>query len=101
MRVDSREQRRADAVYVVLFEGDVVRGSRVSVFLGETEIDDVDEVRGSAGAHDKVGGFDVAVDVVFRVDKLDTGYLREGGSTGMVVTRRRGSRVDRRGAGQS
>lgn len=75
MSVDSCEKRSADAVYIVLFEWDMVWGSGVSVFLGETEIDDVDEMRGSTGAHDKVGGLDVAVDVVLRVYEFDTGYL--------------------------
>jgi len=32
-------------------------------------------MRGSTGAHDKVGGLDVAVDVVLRVYEFDTGYL--------------------------
>ena len=34
-------------------------------FLCEAKVDDVDKVRAMAGAHNKVGGLDVAVDASF------------------------------------
>ena len=34
-------------------------------FLSKAKVDDVDEVQAMAGAHNKVGGLDVAVDALF------------------------------------
>ena len=43
-----------------MFVGDV-SAIVITEFLCEAEIDDIDEVGAMAGAHDEVGGFDVAV----------------------------------------
>ena len=37
----------------------------IAKFLCEAKVDDVDEVQAMASAHNKVGGFDVAVDASF------------------------------------
>lgn len=65
-------------MYIILSKRDMIPRSRISVFLGQTEIDDVDEMGGSTCPHDKIGGFDIAVNVVFRVYEFDTGYLNVG-----------------------
>lgn len=48
-------------------------GFGVSVFLRETEIDNVDLVPSLTDTHEEVVGFDVTVNKVSRVDILDTG----------------------------
>ena len=37
----------------------------IAKFLSKAKVDDVDEVRAMAGAHNKVGGLGVAVDASF------------------------------------
>ena len=37
----------------------------ITKFLCEAKVDDIDKVRAMAGAHNKVGGLDVAVDASF------------------------------------
>lgn len=51
MRVDAREQRRADTVVSVLFVRYVGRVQGVAPFLGQTKVDDVHQafVRGAGG----------------------------------------------------
>jgi len=56
----------------VLFVGNV-SAVVITEFLCEAEIDDIDEVRAMADAHDEVGGFYVAVDEVVRMDEFNTG----------------------------
>lgn len=60
---------------VLLFVGNVGSGTWITEFLCQSKINDIDEVRGFANAHDKVGGFDVAVDKGVGVDEFDAGYL--------------------------
>lgn len=60
---------------IILFEGDMVRGTGVAEFFGEAEINDIDEMGGFTGAHDEICRLDVAVHKVFRVDELDAGDL--------------------------
>lgn len=50
-------------------------GFGVAVFLGKTKVDDIDLVCALVEAHQKVVGFDVAVDKVFRVDIFDARNL--------------------------
>lgn len=45
----------------------------ITKFPCEAEVDDVDEVRTLAGAHNKVGGLDVAMDEVVRMNEFNTG----------------------------
>jgi hypothetical protein len=47
----------------------------VAKFLCKAKVDDVDEVRALAGAHDKVGGLDIAMDEVVRMNEFNTGKL--------------------------
>ena len=56
---------------LVLSVGDVKVGLRVPVFLGETEVDDIDLVATLSDSHQKVVRLDVAVDEVTRMDVLD------------------------------
>jgi hypothetical protein len=56
----------------VLFIGDV--GTFViTEFFCEAKVDDIDKVGAMPSAHDKVGGFYVAVDEVVRMDEFNTG----------------------------
>ncbi|KAG5455897.1 MAG: hypothetical protein BJ554DRAFT_4522 [Olpidium bornovanus] len=48
---------------------------RIAVFLGETEINDVDLVASLAQTHKEVVGFDIAVKEFFGMDVLNPGYL--------------------------
>jgi hypothetical protein len=45
----------------------------IAKFLCEAKVDDVNEVRAMAGAHNKVGGLDVAMDEVVRMNKFNAG----------------------------
>jgi hypothetical protein len=45
----------------------------ITKLLCEAKIDDVDEVRTLTGAHNKVGGLDVAMDEVVRMNEFNTG----------------------------
>ena len=56
----------------VLFVGDVST-IVITEFLCEAKIDDIDKVGAMAGAHDEVGGFDVAVYEVVRMDEFNAG----------------------------
>jgi hypothetical protein len=40
--------------------------------LRKAKVDDVDEVRALTGAHNKVGGLDVAMDEVVRMNEFNT-----------------------------
>lgn len=52
-------------------------GSRVTEFLGQTEVDDVDEVAFLGEAHQEIVGLDVTMDEVLRVDVFDTTDLEQ------------------------
>jgi len=52
---------------------DVEVGLGVTVFLGQTEIDDIDLVAALADAHEEVIRFDITVDEGLGVDVLDAG----------------------------
>lgn len=58
--------------------GDMLLGLGVTVLLGHAEIDHVDYIGGlGVGAADEeVVGFDIPVDEVLLVDRLDSGQLR-------------------------
>jgi hypothetical protein len=45
----------------------------IAKFPCETKVDDVDEVRAMAGAHNKVGGLYVAMDEVVRMNEFNAG----------------------------
>jgi hypothetical protein len=55
---------------MVLLEWDMEMGRSVSVPLGKTEINDIDVIAMRAHTYQKIGGFDVAVNEVGRVDML-------------------------------
>ena len=55
---------------MVLLEWDMEMGHSVSVPLGETKINDIDVIVMRAHTYQKIGGFDVAVNEVGRVDTL-------------------------------
>jgi len=55
---------------MVLLEWDMEMGRSVSVPLGKTEINDIDVIAMRAHTYQKIGGFDVAVNEVGRVDTL-------------------------------
>lgn len=75
MSVDGGVSRGTGEV-LVLSVRDMEVCLRVAVFLGETEIDDVDLVPAFADAHQEVVGLDVAVDEVAGMDVFDTGDLK-------------------------
>jgi len=52
-------------------------GFWVTVFFGETKVDDVDLVAAFADTHEEVVGFDVSVDKAFGVDVFDPGDLND------------------------
>lgn len=52
-------------------------GSRVTEFLGQTEVDDVDEVSFLGQAHQEVVGLYVTMNEVLRVDVFDTTDLEQ------------------------
>ena len=54
---------------------DVEVGLGVTVFLGQSEIDDIDLVATLSNPHQKVVRFDIAVDEVAGVNVLNTGDL--------------------------
>jgi hypothetical protein len=62
-------------VKVVLLERNVQEGPRLAEFFGEAKVDNVDHVGSLAGAHDKVGWLNVAVDEAVVVDEFDAGNL--------------------------
>ena len=55
---------------MVLLEWDMEMGCSVLVPLGKTEINDIDIIAMRAHTYQKIGGFDVAVNEVGRVDTL-------------------------------
>jgi hypothetical protein len=57
---------------LVLAVGNVQVGLGITIFLGQTEVDDVHLISTLANAHQEVVGLDVTVDEVARVDILDT-----------------------------
>ena len=50
----------------------VLMRSGVAIFLGQTEVDDVNEVALFAKPHEEIVGLDIAVNEVFRVYVLDS-----------------------------
>jgi hypothetical protein len=78
MCVDGGVTRSAREV-LVLFVGDVLVGFGVAVFLAETEVDQVGNVRLLRETHQVVFGLYVPVDVVLRVQPFDTLDLSETG----------------------
>lgn len=62
MRINRREQARPHAVDTLLLIRYMLRRPRVAILLGQAKVNDVNQVRGFAGAHDEVGGLDVAVE---------------------------------------
>ena len=66
MCVDAGVARRAGEVLVFPVRY-VLVCARVAVFLGQTEVDDVDEVALLAEAHEEVVRLDVAVNEVLRM----------------------------------
>ncbi len=84
MRVDGGVARRAGEILVFPVR-DVLVGARVSVLLGEPEVDDVDEVALLPEPHEEVVRLHVPVDEVFRVDVLDsTDLLGDGNKRALV-----------------
>ena len=72
MGVDGGITGRASQV-LVLPVRDVEVGLRVTVLLGQTEVDDIDLVTTLADAHEEVVGLDITVDEGLGVDVLDAG----------------------------
>ena len=61
---------------LVLPVGNVQVSLRVTVLLGETEVDDIDLIATLADAHQEIVGLDITVDEVAGVDIFDAGDLR-------------------------
>ena len=72
MGVDRSVSSSSRQVFV-LSVWDVQVCLRVTVFLGETKVNDVDLVAAFADTHQEVVGLDVTVDEVSRVNVFDTG----------------------------
>jgi len=91
VRVDGGVARRARQVLVLAVRYVLVR-SGVAVFLGEAEVDDVDQVALLAEAHKEVVGLHVSVDEVLRVYVFDAADLEGRGhqrdAFGIRATRR-------------
>ena len=62
MGIDGGKKRRPNAVVRVLVIRDVSSRSWVAELFGETEVNDIDDIRGTVGAHDEISGFNIAVD---------------------------------------
>jgi hypothetical protein len=77
VRIYGGKKGRAYAVKLVLLVGDMRRRPRVTEFFRKTKVDNIDHASGLSGAHDKVGGLDVAVDEAVVVDELYAGDLRQ------------------------
>lgn len=71
MGINSGKKGGADAVMFVLSIGYMTTRPGISKLFSQAKVDDVDKVCVFAGAHDEIGGFDVAVDEVAGVDVLD------------------------------
>lgn len=72
MSVDTGITSRTGQV-LVLTIGDVEMGLGVTVFLGQTEIDDIDLIASLANTHQEVVGFDVTMDEGLGMDVFDPG----------------------------
>ena len=72
MRIDGGISGRAGQVLVLTIR-DVEVCLRVTVLLGQAEVDDVDLIASLADAHEEVVGLDVAVDEGLGMDVLDAG----------------------------
>ena len=70
MGIDGGEKRRPNAVVRILMIRDVPSRSWVAKLLGETEVNDIDDIRGTVGAHDEISRFDVAVYDMVGMDEL-------------------------------
>lgn len=66
------EQRSANAVMFILAIRYMMTRSRITEFLRETKVYDVDEISIFSCAHYEVCGFDISVDQVPRVDVFDS-----------------------------
>jgi hypothetical protein len=70
--VVDRDIWRSSSRGTVLFIWDMEVSLGIPVLLCEAEVNNIDLVIMIAYAHQKIGGFDVAMDEVTRVDMLDT-----------------------------
>lgn len=61
---------------LVLVVWDMGACSVITVFFGEAEVNDIDEVGGLMGAHDEVCRLYVAMDEPIRVNKLSSEELK-------------------------
>lgn len=59
----------------ILLVGDMRIRTRVPKLLGQAKVDDIDEVRAMARAHDKVRGLDVAMNEAALVYEFDARNL--------------------------
>lgn len=62
---------------VVLLVRDMLARTRITELLRKSEINDVDKVSILADAHNEVGGLDVAMDEIARMDVFDARYLQD------------------------
>ena len=76
MGIDGGKKRRPNAVVRVLVIRDVSSRSWVAELFGETEVNDIDDIRGTVGAHDEISGFNIAVYEVVRMYEFNAGYLQ-------------------------
>lgn len=76
MCVDGGIAGRSGEVLVLTVRDVLVRAS-VTVFLGQTKVDDVDQIALFAQAHQKVVWLHISVDEVLGVDVLDAADLKE------------------------
>lgn len=74
MRVDRRITSSASQVLVLTIR-DVQVSLRVAIFLGQTEIDDVDLIATFTNTHQEVVGLDVTMDEVSGVNVFHSGDL--------------------------
>lgn len=91
MSVDRSVPSRSSQV-LVLSVRDMQVSLGITVLLCETKVDDVDLVSSFSNSHQKVVGFDVAVNEVARVNVLDAGDLFFVVEVGEVVEREDGER---------
>ncbi len=62
---------------LVFSVGDMQMCARISVFLGETKVDDVHLVSTFSKPHQEIVGFNISVQEALGVYVFDTGYLKD------------------------
>lgn len=73
MSIDTGITSRTGQI-LVLTVGNVEMGLGVAVFLGKTEIDDIDLIASLANTHQEVVGLDITMDERLGMNVFDPGY---------------------------